>query len=243
MAPEEDKGCIYPAPIAETKEGKQIVAIAEKIDFALKEAQDAIFLLEELQKIPLPRTINQAVTEEWLLEAAIINFGAAESYAVDVRNKDRARAIPMRKAIQIIEDFEDAILENQIVSPKSILGGGWAAIRGIFDFMITNANSIWEIVKLLIYELWKAVVAADPTEILDAIAAMWERFKFTTMAILLGVIGSVIALFLVAANVPAIAGNFRAVTKLAAKACEAARKGALQQGSGPRVYRRKEARL
>jgi len=224
------------------------MAIAETLEKAIEKAQQAVVILEQIEQIPLPRNIKEAIAEQWVLEALVIGVRTDETYGKDSLIKDRSRCIRLGLALEIFEGLEDKMLEGEVTDRRAIVFRIVPLAYNAWELIKANAETIWQAVQIIVVLLWEqlghVVTTGLPTgSFFKELAEMWEWFKFTVMASILGIVGTVFVSMMGVADAAAITDHFRKTIKLARRAVQDAETAALPQRNVKRVYRRKESRL
>lgn len=214
------------------------------LEKTLEGAYQTVLLLDELHKIPLPVDVEEAVLAEWGFEAAVLGLNKLEIYNGELRNRDRQRCISLRLALAIVDQFEDDLLMQEIVSPAGIIGGRIGWLKSIGGFLWGNArliwDAIWALLKAISANWWDAVLHG---EVFLNIQTAFARFKYEVMAIIFGIVAGAVGIYFAAVNVGGVSGNIRGIVRLTNAAALAARKKALPQRSEARKFRRKVSRL
>jgi len=211
---------------------KNLKALEKVIEGSL----ETVAMLEKLQKVPLPRSINEALGGEWLLELAVLGeYGLdLQNEAVRLTKTDRQRVIPMKKAMEILEAFEQRLLDTHVVGIATIVGGRLSAAKKVGEILWAFRAQIWDVLWDLLWRYAKASATLD--------YSFFLRIRYEFSATLFACAGALASVWYAASNVTGVARDVLAIFKLAASYRREGLHACLKQSKGCRYQRRKVAR-
>jgi hypothetical protein len=86
-------------------------------------ARDAVLILNRMTDADIPLTLRDAVERDWNgAEAIIREIIDDDLYQDDKRKADRQRVIPLRKALEVIDELRAALEEQTKLPGTSVVG-------------------------------------------------------------------------------------------------------------------------
>lgn len=215
----------------------------ETVEDAIAHAKELIDIYEEVSQTEIPRSVQQARKEGWKLIPRGIVVAGLVHYEDDDRKTDGQRVIPLKVALQLIEDFEDGLITKTVKDPNQIFVGKVKSLIGIVRYSLNAIPLLWDLAKEAI-SLW------DIVELLAWIARLgfltdprtWA-FVETVFELARRWLGLIASAMVVAFGLPIFNATVLDVEKEREKWVGKMRKKALPQRGGPRVWRRKVSRL
>lgn len=185
---------------------------------------------KEITGTELPGSLREAVSQRWELAVEGLESELLTIYRKKDQEEDSRRALPLKKAVAMLQDLEDEIIKAMVPSPSEIAGSqGVTAVKGLLSFWPKLLLNMGE----KIVELAKQVVL-NPSEAAQAV----KLFLANILALLLAGFTNGKNLL----GVPELAKWLRLAVVERTKTEKRLRDACLPQRSERRYYCRKKSR-
>lgn len=185
---------------------------------------------KEITGTELPGSLKEALSQRWELAVEGLETEVLTIYHRHEQEADSRRALPLKKAVEMLQDLEDEIIKAMVPTPSEIAGQqGVVALKGLVSFwpkLLLNVGlNVLKVAREILLHPFDAAKALRAF-VVNAISLLVAGF--TTGKNLLGV--------------PELAKWLRLAVIERSKVEKRLRDACLPQRSGKRYYCRKKSR-
>lgn len=110
------------------------------LDSIVGKAEDLLRHYDQIKSLPIPATIDDALKHNWMKIPDDIVADIIEAYNPFERLADRKRVVRLEQAIEMLQEFEEALVEKLVLDRKQIFFRNLLRSERQMEFLEEHAN-------------------------------------------------------------------------------------------------------